>query len=204
MGAREAILSAADQMFGDVGFDAASTREIAEISGVNKALIHYHFKTKEMLLASVLDDYYARLSEALLPALTAPEAPLPDRLRALVTAYVDFLGRHPRFCRIVQREASGGRNAGLIRDRMAPLFQLGREVITAHFPRTAAGDLAAEHLLVSVYGLIITYFTYSDVIEPLIGSDPLSETNLAARRRHVLRLVDILIAAIAAGEQTDA
>jgi AcrR family transcriptional regulator len=50
---KEKILQAADELFGRLGYDAATTREIAERCQVNKALIHYHFKNKEGLLASV-------------------------------------------------------------------------------------------------------------------------------------------------------
>ena len=195
MGAREAILSAADQIFGDVGFDAASTREIAELSGVNKALIHYHFKNKEALLGSVLDQYYEKLGAAIRGALET-DAPFDERIRILVRVYAAFLSRNQRFCRIIQREASGGRYAGHIRERMTPLFALGKELIAKQYPATRKGDLAAEQLMVSVYGMIITYFTYSDVLEPLIGSDPLSKKNLAARERHILTVVDVLLAEI--------
>jgi AcrR family transcriptional regulator len=198
MGAREAILDAADRIFGEIGYDAASTREIAELSGVNKALIHYHFKNKEQLLASVLDQYYEKLGAAVRGALENDE-PFEARIRTLVRVYAEFLSRNQRFCRIVQREASGGRNAAKIRERMTPLFQLGKELIVAHYPATKRGELAAEQLMVSVYGMIITYFTYSDVLEPLVGSDPLAKKNLAAREKHLLRVVDILLAEIRTG-----
>jgi AcrR family transcriptional regulator len=198
MGAREAILSAADRIFGEVGFDAASTREIAELSGVNKALIHYHFKNKEALLTSVLDQYYDQLGLAIRGALET-DGTLRERLRRLVNAYAGFLSRNQGFCRIIQREASGGRNAAQIQQRMLPLFKLGKELLVQNFPATEGGELAAEHLLVSVYGMIITYFTYSDVLQPLLGSDPLSKKNLAARERHILRVVDILLTTIETG-----
>lgn len=196
MNAREAILEAADQIFGEVGFDAATTREIAALSGVNKALIHYHFGNKEALLASVLDQYYEKLGAAIRAALAA-DAPLEARLKQLVGTYAQFLSENQRFCRIVQREAAGGPHAAFIRERMTPLFALGKELLVANFPRTAGGDLAAEHLMVSVYGMIITYFTYSDVLEPLLGTDPLSPQNLAARERHLLQMIDVLLAAVA-------
>jgi AcrR family transcriptional regulator len=198
MNAREAILEAADRIFGEVGYDAASTREIAELSGVNKALIHYHFKNKEQLLASVLDQYYEKLGAAVRGALENDE-PFEARVRTLVRVYHEFLARNQRFCRIVQREASGGPNAAKIRERMAPLFTLGRELIVDRYPGTRRGDLAAEQLMVTVYGMIVTYFTYSDVLEPLVGAGPLSKKSMAAREKHVLRVVDLLLAEIGGG-----
>ena len=75
-------MKAADKLFGDVGYDAATTREIAELSGVNKALIHYHFKSKEALFENVLDWYYENLGNALKKALksdvtTVIDVPIP-------------------------------------------------------------------------------------------------------------------------------
>ncbi len=37
--ARQRILAAADELFGEQGFDATTTRQIAERSGANKALM---------------------------------------------------------------------------------------------------------------------------------------------------------------------
>ncbi len=195
MGAREAIVRAADSVFGEVGFDAASTREIAERSGVNKALIHYHFGTKEGLLEIVLDGYYDQLGSEVQEALEGAGT-MRQRLERLVDTYSDFLRRNQGFCRIVQREASGGKNVGLIRDRMLPLFTLGRKLVAENYPATNHGELAAEQLLISVYGMLITYFTYSDVLAPLVGSDPMSTSNLETRRKHVRRVLDVLLTAI--------
>ncbi len=195
MDTKETILAAADQVFGEVGYDAATTREIAESCGVNKALIHYHFKNKEGLLAAVLDRYYDRLGAEVAGALGGA-ATLRDKLVRLVDAYADFLGQNLRFCRIVQREASGGMHADKIRDRMVPIFELGRAALVAEYPASATGDLAAEHLLISVYGLIVTWFTYGDVIAPLLGSAPAAKRQLTARKRHVRRIVTLLLDAL--------
>ena len=201
MGARDAILSAADQIFGEVGYDAASTREIAELSGANKALIHYHFKNKEGLLASVLDRYYAQLGAEIQAALSG-SGDLRQRLARLLDAYADFLANNQRFCRIVQREAAGGTQVDKIRNAMLPLFQMGRQIIADAYPHAAGMDLAAEHLMVSVYGMIITYFTYSDVLTPLLGSDPMSRRNLTARKHHVRQVVDLLVAELERAAET--
>jgi AcrR family transcriptional regulator len=66
---RARILTAADALLGTLGFDATTTRDIAQRSGVNKALIHYHFGSKDELLTALLDDYYDRLSATLVAAL---------------------------------------------------------------------------------------------------------------------------------------
>jgi len=192
---RERILEAADDLFGRMGFDAATTREIAEQSEVNKALIHYHFKNKEGLLASVLDRYYERLAETLLDALRTGDG-LRERMQRLVDAYVDFLSQNRNFNRIVQREASGGKHVEKISAHMVPLFELGITLIQRAYPATRSGEMAAGQLLVSFYGMVITYFTYSRLLEQLMGADPLSDKNLAFRKLHLRRMIDVIVAAV--------
>ena len=123
MKAREKILKAADDLFGSAGFDATTTREIAERSGVNKALIHYHFKSKDALLGTLLDHYFEELSGTLTRAL-AGKGELRKRMLDMSDAYVDFLEQNRNFQRIVQREASGGKHMDRVRNHMVPLFEM--------------------------------------------------------------------------------
>jgi AcrR family transcriptional regulator len=51
---REAILSAARAAFAERGFDAASMRLIASAAGVDPALVHHYFGTKEQLFVDSL------------------------------------------------------------------------------------------------------------------------------------------------------
>lgn len=194
---RRVILDAADSLFGRVGFAAATTREIAEASGANKALIHYHFGGKDGLLESVLDRYYEKLSATVAGALT-PGGELREALHRLLDVYVDFLGANPNFFRIVQREAAGGPHAAGIAARMRPILELGIPAIRAALPRTAGGPLSAEHLATSFYGMIITYFSYAEVIGRLWGGNPLAGGPLGERKAHLHWMLDATWDALAA------
>lgn len=195
MKAREKILKAADSLFGELGFDASSTREIAERCGVNKALIHYHFKSKDGLLECLLDDYYAKLGTTLQGVLTA-DTDVRERMLTLIDSYVDFLQENSNFARIVQREASGGRHIDRIRSHMSPLFALGRRVLMDTFPGTKSGELAAEQLMISFYGMIIGYYNYAGVVSHLMSSDPMSKANTKKRKKHLRRMVEIVLEAV--------
>ncbi|MFH2006183.1 MAG: TetR family transcriptional regulator [bacterium] len=196
---RERILEAADELFGANGFDATTTREIAEVSEVNKALIHYHFKSKEGLLGSLLDRYYEELGRTVQGSL-AGEGSLRERMLRLVDTYVDFLGANRNFGRIVQREASGGKHMDQIRAHMRPLFALGTQLVESIYPSTREGDLAAAQVLTSFYGMVVGYFTYADLLEDLFGTDPMSPVQFEARKVHLRQMVNITLDAIEARE----
>lgn len=188
------ILSAADQLFGTLGFDATTTRDIAAKSGVNKALIHYHFGTKDELLEALLDGYYARLGEALAPALTA-EGDAEEQLGAVLDAYADFLAANLTFCRIVQREIASGQHMERLVERTLPTLQLGVGWLSRVMKKPPAG-LEPVHLLTSVYGLVVTWFTHGEVVRRLTGEDPYSPRALAARKRHVRTVAGLLLSTL--------
>ena len=183
-----------------MGYDAATTREIAEQSGVNKALIHYHFGSKEALLEIILERYYLQLTSVLGDAIQGGGR-FRERTRKLIDAYTDFLDEHRNFTRTVLREASGGRHVERVRGFMVPIFKMGMDFMHDEFPHTRSGDFSAEQLLVSFYGMIISYFTYRDVLGFLTGKDPMSKKELERRKKHLYRMLDMVEEALIADEQ---
>ncbi|MFJ6758629.1 MULTISPECIES: TetR/AcrR family transcriptional regulator [unclassified Streptomyces] len=57
---RERILTAACEVIADIGFEYVSMRKVAEHAGVSKALLHYHFDTREKLFAEAMTHSFAR------------------------------------------------------------------------------------------------------------------------------------------------
>jgi len=84
------ILEAAKQVFMRKGMKAATTQEIADIAGVNKALLHYYFRTKEKLYLAVFQDVM-NTNVPNLVGIMAAYQPLVQRIRAFVSAYIDIL-----------------------------------------------------------------------------------------------------------------
>ncbi|MEV6138728.1 TetR family transcriptional regulator [Nocardia sp. NPDC051990] len=54
-GAREEILAAARARFAEIGFDKTSIRAVAADAGVDPALVHHYFGTKQQLFAAVVE-----------------------------------------------------------------------------------------------------------------------------------------------------
>lgn len=194
---RERILAAADELFGALGFDATTTRDISDKSGVNKALIHYHFGTKDDLLHALLERHYAAVGVALQGALGSGGS-AREQMHALVDAYSDFLAEHHSFARIVQREIASGRHTQRIVERTLPMFELGVAWLRSMQPKPPPA-MDAVNLLATVYGMVIIYFTTAEVQQQLTGKDPLSRAALAARKKHLKRVLDLLFDEFTAG-----
>ena len=74
------ILDAAEHAFADLGFDAASLRHIISVAGVNLAAVHYHFGSKEALIAAVFSRRLGPLNQERLRLLDEIEAAHPKDL----------------------------------------------------------------------------------------------------------------------------
>lgn len=60
--ARKRILDVAQEMFSQKGFAATRVDKIAQMAGVNKALIYYYFPSKEAILDYLIDSFFEELS----------------------------------------------------------------------------------------------------------------------------------------------
>jgi AcrR family transcriptional regulator len=52
---QERIFAAAERLFAEHGIDAVSTRDIIDAAGVNGGSIHYHFGSREQLIAALIE-----------------------------------------------------------------------------------------------------------------------------------------------------
>lgn len=61
---RNEILDAADELFGQKGFDGTSTNDILEKVGIARGTLYYHFKSKEDIMDALIERYNAQILSA--------------------------------------------------------------------------------------------------------------------------------------------
>jgi len=113
---REAILTAAEAVFAEHGFDGARIDAIADVSGYNKTLIFRYFGDKLGLYAEVLkrvdrgiNELQARLAPVLEDETIISDAQrFRNFLEIGVGALFDYLLEHPRFMRMLTWEMAEG------------------------------------------------------------------------------------------------
>ncbi len=78
---RQEIIKAATRLFHELGYDHASTRELAKTVGLSNAGIYYHFKDKEDILFSILDGSVDKLIQSLKAAIKEGDDPQKNLTR---------------------------------------------------------------------------------------------------------------------------
>jgi AcrR family transcriptional regulator len=120
------ILAAAAAEFARRGYSGARVDRIARRAGVNKAMLYYHFRSKQALYRTILGRVF-RLAGERLQAIAssglAPDAKI-DRVIALIAT---FVRDHDFFPSIMLREIAE-RGAHLDRDTLAAMAVLPQTV----------------------------------------------------------------------------
>jgi TetR/AcrR family transcriptional regulator len=113
------ILEAADAVFVRHGTDGARMQQIADEAGVNKALLHYYFRTKAELAEAVWRGVASSFVPGVLEMM-ASDASLDEKIDRFVDAYLTRLSRHPYLVTYVVSEAARSP------DRVRAFYSSGR------------------------------------------------------------------------------
>jgi AcrR family transcriptional regulator len=92
---RLAILDAAREVFGDLGFEAATVRDIVRRSGLSVGAFYNYYRSKDEVFDALADDG-ARRFRPILEAQSAKASDFESYLRAAVGAYFDFIAAEQR------------------------------------------------------------------------------------------------------------
>jgi len=106
-GTRDDLLRAGAEVFGERGFEGATAERIARRAGATKAMINYHFGSKEDLYEAILLATFTEISGRLEAVRTAGGS-APDQLRAFIEAFARAAGDNPAFAAMMVREALSG------------------------------------------------------------------------------------------------
>lgn len=163
--ARERILTAAEELFAETGFDATPTSRIAALARVPKGLVHYYFRRKADLLTALVQ----RLpDERIEPARVVVPGDVAESLRRLVAELDARMSASRLLSHLLWREAD---THSAVRDALQQRFQRVvaqvRAVIIA-----AAGGLAVTDVDVdTASGLLALAVSYRHSVARHEGED---------------------------------
>lgn len=158
------IVENAMMLFSQNGFDATTVDQIAEISGVNKALIYYYFKNKAGLYETVMSSILTSIQNKVMQTNQQCITPL-EELEAFIKSYAEFAYKQPYFPALLMRELSdsGAHLPEMMFANMRKLFKLLSEILKR-------GEAAGEFKNVVP---IIIHFMIIGTINLLVTTAPL-------------------------------
>ncbi|MET9069093.1 TetR/AcrR family transcriptional regulator [Streptosporangium sandarakinum] len=134
---RTRIQETALRLFTEQGYEATSLREIAEALGVTKAALYYHFKSKEEIVTSLVEDRIRTLEELIAWAGRQPRT--EESRRELVRRYSADLhrGKHREVMRFFERNQTSLKSHPVMQQMHERMFSLFDFLIEPGDPPTA-------------------------------------------------------------------
>jgi len=189
------ILDAAHAVFIRSGTAGARTQEIAKEAGVNSALLHYYFRTKERLAEAV----FTRAAGQLLPAvirILASDAALEDKVDQVVQTELQHLAKAPYLPGYILSElAHHPDRAGQLVSAVTGMVPaeigmrvsavLGRQIDE----RVRAGrmhQIAPDQFIVNLLSMCVFPFAARPMLMALLGLDQAGFDRFIDRRRKEL------------------
>lgn len=104
---RERILLAAEEVFGEMGYEPASITAITQHAGVAQGTFYVYFPSKHAIFVELIKDFGVRVRSAIAHA-TVAVADNPSRAdveRAGLEAWLNFCFEHPGLYRVMREAA---------------------------------------------------------------------------------------------------
>ena len=117
----QAILEAAERIFIQKGYAETRTTEIADAAGVNHALLHYYFRTKEALFERIFQKKAAQMLDFFVKAFDS-DLPFFEKLQFGIENHFDFIAEEPGLPFFIMREiVHNEERKKMVHQRIAPM-----------------------------------------------------------------------------------
>jgi len=88
------ILEAAKNVFQTKGMDGARMQEIADEAEINKAMLHYYYRSKQLLFEAVFKQAFSLLAPQL-NAILNDDSSIEEKIKNFTENYTSFMMKHP-------------------------------------------------------------------------------------------------------------
>ena len=187
----EKIYDAARRIFILKGMDGARMQEIADEAGMNKALLHYYFRSKENLFKAVFKNtftkFFIKVKDTLFSDISAKE-----KLIAFIDNYINLIQANPYVPQFIINEIN--RDPQMLKTMMfeseiEPQKML--ELFLSEVQRNNLSKLDPRHIVISLLGMLIFPFIARPLLQMVYFNDDQDAYNrfLSERKEIVKNMI---------------
>ncbi|MDP3912360.1 MAG: TetR/AcrR family transcriptional regulator [Bacteroidota bacterium] len=190
------ILEAAKNVFVTKGMDGARMQEIADEAGINKALLHYYFRSKERLFEAT----FGEIIKYAFPKITQivqTDGPIVTKIEQIIDAYIDLLIKHPFIPGFVMKELNRD-PSGLF--KIVVKFGLNPKAIFDHIQlamdRGEIIKMKPQHLAINILSMCIFPFAARPILSFVVfKDDPKALEAFYAERAEIIKkfVIDAIV-----------
>ncbi len=182
-----AILTAAKKVFTHKGYSAARMEDIAREAGINRALLHYYFRSKDRMFDLVFEQRIREFFVGLAQIMSRP-LPLFDKIRAIVEHDINMILVQPDLPIFIMQELTQSpdrliavaKNSGIGPATMMKAFRAQvKEAVDKKLIRPIEGG----QLLINIMSLCVYPFVAKPMIKAVQDLDDDQFDKMIRKRR---------------------
>ena len=163
------ILNAAKGIFQRKGMAAARMQEIADEAGINKAMLHYYYRSKQLLFEAVFKSAFSTLAPQLNEIINADNS-LFDKIINFTHNYTSFFVKHPYLPNFIIQELN--RNPEFVEKLFSekmPNIDKFRKQIENDVKEGLIKPIKAEQLFINILALNVFPFVGAPLIKGFLN-----------------------------------
>ena len=178
------ILIAAKEIFQQKGMAGARMQEIADKAKINKALLHYYYRSKQLLFEAVFKSAFSLLAPQLNKVLN-DDSDLFEKIRKFTENYVSFVIKHPYLPNFVIQELN--KNPEFVQklrsEKNFPSIEKFKLQVSDAIIQGIIKPIEAEQLFINIISLNIFPFIGEPLLMTLVNVDKESYNKILENRK---------------------
>ncbi|WP_111707650.1 TetR/AcrR family transcriptional regulator [Lutibacter citreus] len=168
----EQILNAAENIFQFKGMDGARMQEIADKAGINKAMLHYYYRSKQLLFEAVFKKAFSLIAPQINTILN-DDSSIEDKIKNFTSNYIPFIIKHPYLPNFIFQELN--RNTEFVSEIQKnielPNINKFKIKLNAEIEKGIIIPIKAEQLFINILALNIFPFIAAPLIKAITKID---------------------------------
>jgi AcrR family transcriptional regulator len=163
------ILNAAKGIFHRKGMAATRMQEIADEAGINKSMLHYYYRSKQLLFEAVFKSAFSTLAPQLNEIINADNS-LFDKIINFTQNYISFIVKHPYLPNFIIQELN--RNPEFVENLFSekmPNIDKFRKQIENDVKVGLIKPIKAEQLFINILALNVFPFVGAPLIKGFLN-----------------------------------
>ncbi|UPS91079.1 TetR/AcrR family transcriptional regulator [Bizionia sp. M204] len=191
----EQILDAAKKIFQTKGMDGARMQEIADAANINKAMLHYYYRSKQLLFEAVFKNAFSMLAPQLNTILN-DDSSIEEKVKNFTSNYISFIIKHPYLPNFIIQELN--RNPDFLQKIQENSTLLNIEKfkkrVDFEIKEGILNPISGEQLFINILALNIFPFVAKPLVKAFTKEDDKGFRQLMENRK--TEVADFIINAI--------
>ncbi len=184
------IKDAARIIFMRKGYAGARMQDIADLAGINKALLHYYYRSKERLYDVIFIEVFKELIEGIKGALVEEES-IEAKIDAFIDLYITTLMKNQQMPLFVVSEISGNPDSFIEKLKSKNLLGEANEIILNFVDdlNSKYGQrMSVIHLFINILSMCVFPFIAKPMLEAITQMDDAKWNFLMETRKREVKL----------------